>query len=199
MNPTKSSQTDWGLRGLFQCWTDVLSDRLLRRGAFCLTLLAFLFLDSGTALACVCGKFPWPSIEETATSVDAVALGLVVGRGGRDGRPSDSNTHAAYVDIEVLEAIKGLKAGITLRVWDIAFGTDCDTGFSSLKGSVLALALRLHLSKDEKTSPLSRFAANQGDYYLFGACEESVREVKSAKDAAPLVETIRARLRQKRP
>ncbi len=183
------------LAGEGWCWTGQERRLRLRPALLCVVLWLCLFVEPKTASACVC-LYPWPTFEETAATSDAAVIGLVVGRGGRDGRPSPSIPHAAYVDIEVLESIKGLKRGTSLRVWNTSFETDCSIGISSPLASVLAVALQRNHPKYYQNWNLLRLSVEKDDYFFSGACAEYTREVASMKEGTSLAEAVRARLRR---
>ena len=68
------------------------------------------------ASACVC-SFDAPDLEETFAVSDTAILAMVVGQGDRFGRAHNPGSDAAWLDVEVLDSIKGAKVGSTARIW----------------------------------------------------------------------------------
>ena len=184
-----------GPRRSIQCWAGQESQRHLRPAILGAMLSLCVLVEPKAASACVC-LYPWPTFEETAATSEGAVIGLVVGRGGRDGRPSQPTPHAAYVDIEVLESIKGPKSGTSLRVWNTSFETDCSIGISSPVGSLLAVALQRNHPKYYQNWKLFQLSVEKDDYFFSGACAEYTREIASMKEGTSLAETVRARLRR---
>lgn len=194
MNLAKSPQTARGLRRLLRCWTGKQSWHLLRPALIALALLGTLSTPRA-ASACICGQFPWPTIVETASTSDIAIIGMIVARGGRDGRLSELPGAAAFVDVEILEAMRGPRVGTTVRVWDTVFGTDCSQSLSSPPGSLLVLTLARNRPRYRQDWVQLDLKVGEDDYLLH-TCAEYIREVNSLKEAAPLAKQIRAQLRR---
>jgi hypothetical protein len=107
-----------------------------------LAIALALFLASiRPVAACTCvaaaGDTAWPTLEQAAATMDAVLIGRVVARKTlADPRPYEGN-NVAYVDLEVIDGVKGVSSGALVRVWDAGFGSDCSVDLRPLEATTL--------------------------------------------------------------
>lgn len=188
-------------RRLAQCSPAPSGKELLRRSLRVSLVVLFLGCLPRVAVACTCGCPPSgpcpPMIEDTLLTADVGIVGLVVGRGTRDGRPSESNGDAAYVDVEVLDSVQGMRLGTTLRVWDENFDNNCGGGFPLRNAQIVAMALRRTTLGRDELWRLSRLTVGLNDY-LIGACAQYFRPLATIREGTALTSMVRARQKRLR-
>ena len=96
-----------------------------------------------------------------------------------------------YLDVEVLEGVRGVAAGTSIRVWDGGFGSSCSVDLRPLKaGTLVALALMRNKPQYSEYQQLMRLAVGPEDY-LLEACGDYKRSIGADEDIAPLVALLR--------
>jgi hypothetical protein len=159
----------------------------------CLTLLGL----GRPAQACSCLE-KWPSITEAMRNVPLA----LVARVSSVGRPDDPTVgdplDAPFVDVDVIEVIKGKEPRSRLRIWDGHFRTSCTAGLSGLEaGTLLALAL----------SPASRMPAEYlrlvkispaPSEYMLASCGEYWRRFEASADIAAFAADARQQLSRRK-
>ena len=177
VSPCRSTQCSTGL---------VSSPRVATSQMRLLSLCLFLFaatLAPRAAEACVCVRLesdpPWPSLEESVKRLPVALVGRVVRQGS-----APQSGGVAYLDVEVLRPIKGIRASTTVRVWDVMAGSSCSAGLERFgSGSLLAFVLERSKAQRELID-LLRLPVRSGDYVVGAeACAESFRQMGSEAEA----------------
>ena len=137
------------------------------------------------ACSCVGG---WPTLEEAVRKAPAAVIARVVAQG-----LSTKGTGTAYVDVKVLDSLKGPKLGATIRVWDIMVGSSCDSGLGTLgTNSIVAFSLQRDPPLDRAFQEAMGIAVRPGDYSL-SACGEYYRPMESEAVARQWASQVRKR------
>jgi len=168
----------------------------VKRFKIVMALLGLTLGRPSPALACACVG-GWPTVESTAASAEAALIGRVLARLTREGLAAEPGQAVAALDVEVVQTIKGVKKGRSLRVWDPMTGTSCSDGLGEFATNTLvAMALSKATSVEREFYEVLKLPIKPGTY-LVGSCGEYVRAVPSPKDGADLVERVK-RLRRVR-
>lgn len=167
-----------------------------------LAVVAWLGWPSSAA-ACTCfgteGQIAWPTLEQAAAASEAVLIGRVTKQVTlSDPRPYEGND-VAYVEVEVMDGIKGVASGSIVRVWDAGFGTSCSTDLRPLSWGVVA-AFAVDRNKTEKSEyfEIMRLRVAAGDY-LLGGCGECDRRLDTDEDLQAVAATLRKATQQGGP
>jgi hypothetical protein len=140
-------------------------------------------------------------LEQAAATSEAVLIARIV-RQVSLAEPTPYEGHdVAYVEVEVLDAIRGVLAGSTVRIWDAGFGTSCSVDLRPFRpGVVVALALERNGAKYREYWDVMKLKVAPGDF-LLRACGEFTRrlglEAELTVVAAKLREAVRRGRRTK--
>jgi hypothetical protein len=136
-------------------------------------------------------------VESAATTTDIAFVGRVLTRFTREGLAAGPGQAVVGLDVEVVQVIRGVKKGRSLRVWDPMSGTSCSDGLGEFAvNSLVAMALSETKPADHEFNELLKLSIKPGSY-LVGSCGEYVRPVSSPEEGSALVERVK-RLRRVR-
>ena len=160
-------------------------------------LISLLLAIPSDSYACACAS-TWPTIEQASRKSDVALIGRVLLQAERRPDMPSGSPDVPYVDVRVLTAIKGLKGGATIRIWDWSFGTDCSVDLRPLKaGTVVAVALgrnRPDYAEFQKVMGLKVAAED----YLLPACGEYSRVLRSEEEGQELAARIKGNAKDNR-
>jgi hypothetical protein len=154
-------------------------------------VLATLLVCPDFSAGCTCiGE--WPNFARSARDAAVVVIGRVrtQGKPHLEGRLY-LDLDVAYLDVDVLEAVKGTTEGAIVRIWDSAFGGSCAMDLRPyVKGSVVAFALALNGPEMDEYWQLVPFKPAKEDL-LIQSCGEYVRQLGSVKEGRKLAAELR--------
>jgi hypothetical protein len=140
------------------------------------------------AAACTCvagpGEVAWPTLDQAASKADAVLIGRVLARQTLSDPPPYDGNDVAYVDLEVVDGIKGLVSGAHIRVWDGGFGSSCTTDLRPLvAGRLVAMAVAHNSPEYREYQEMMRLKVAAEDYLLW-PCGDYMQILDSNDDAS---------------
>jgi hypothetical protein len=115
---------------------------------------------------------------------------VVASRTLSDPPPYEGND-VAYVELEVIDGIKGVRSGAHLRVWDSGFGSSCTVDLRPLvSGSLVAMAVAHNRPEYREYHEVMRLKIAPEDY-LLRSCGDYMRILKSQDEAAHAATNLR--------
>lgn len=150
-----------------------------------IAFVSFLFLQSGAVWACSC--FGGKTFEQSVESSSFVLLGRVVAKG-----QEPDQWEPAYLEIEVIEALKGAPVDRVVRLWDSYAETSCGVGLGTLPPGTLAV---FSVEKNSPENSLPELWEETGirpgpEDYLFGTCSEVWKVFKTENKARRFVRRL---------
>ena len=140
-------------------------------------VLGLIAVTPSEACTCVVAEgagSAWPSLEELVAKAPAAVVGRVVAQGKRA-----NGEGTAYLDVKVIESVKGPSKDKTIRVWDAMVGSSCSLGLDRLPlGSLVAFSLQRNAPKYREFHDVMGLAIEPGDY-LLGSCGDYFRRMES--------------------
>jgi hypothetical protein len=144
-----------------------------------LRLISFLTLNAlgfaGAGWACACTRV---FFDEKVKHSSVVLLGQVRTQGMRA-----SSSEVAYLDVEVVQVLKGRLTDREVRIWDSLPGTSCSIGLDRLDPGTLAV-FAVEENKEPSTEVRDRSGIQpEADDYLTSPCSENWRVFKTERGA----------------
>lgn len=162
-------------------------------------LLGSLVAVADPAGACTCVARPqetaWPTLDQAAQASDAVLVGRVVAQTTLSDPPPYEGNDVAFVDLAVVDGVKGLVPGSHVRVWDGGFGSSCTVDLRPLRvGTLVAMALARNLPENREYHETMRLGVAPDDY-LLRSCGDYMQPLTSDREAREVATRLRKAVR----
>jgi len=172
-----------------------------KRSVRLLVLLPWL-ASPRVATACTCIAGPeglaWPTLEQAALTSDALLIGRISKQVFLAEPTPYEGQNVGYVEVEVVDGIRGVRNGSTLRVWDAGFGSSCSVDLRPFgPGVLVALALERNGTKYREYQELMRLRVLQGDY-LLRVCGDYKRRLEGDEEQRAVGALLREAVRRGR-
>jgi hypothetical protein len=158
--------------------------------------LAFSLLAPRNTSACTCvvsaesNEPAWPTFEQAVPRSEVAFIGRVVAQSVLSSR---KGPNVPFLDVRVIHAIKGVREGATVRVWDGAFGSSCELDLRPLKRDrIVAFSVERNKPEYREYQELLHLSV-EPDAYLIGSCGEYYRPLASEDRARQLAQKLKGR------
>jgi hypothetical protein len=153
-----------------------------------LLVLLLVLVSPRVAASCTCvasaEEVAWPTLEQAAAASYAVLIGRITKQVVLAEPAPYEGHNVGYVEVEVIDGIKQVAKGATIRVWDAGFGSSCSVDLRPLSpGVMVALALERNGTKYREYQELMKLKVAPGDY-LLKACGDYKRRLEADEDTA---------------